>query len=136
MDLANNLAEHVMGMARQRSVVYEIWPEYLVVGNERRKVGFEVDFCGRLAREDEDWYRVYKDLREIVEYILRDETGGVFEILPFDAAIHEAPVRYLHPEVEVKILHRCGFDGSEDQGEERCLKNLEAKLHMLGIPKG
>lgn len=124
-------------------VCYEIWPEELVVSGQRVKVGFELRLCGTHAHGNtqltpgcEKCSQTYKDLLQIAQWILpKEERPSWYEIEAFDSSLHMASRRSFQPEVELnlKILHRHGFDQPVDACEERCLKEMQEKLMELDV---
>lgn len=127
-------------------ICYEVWPELLVVGGEQVKVGFDLELVGThehgtssLSPGCERCIHTFEDLRRIAKWVMpKEERSSRYEIEPYDHALHESPQRKLRPEVvlSMKILHRHGFDQMIDQCEERCLKEMRAKLAILGVPLG
>lgn len=133
-------------LAEKHAVRYEVWMEYGMVEGAVRPVGFELDLLGThdhghtvfspgcdLCKE------TYGDLRKIAGRILPTaERPTVYNIAPFDHALHLTPKRGLAPEVRlsVHIEHRHDRDQPIDSCEELCLKEMEGKLASLGIKGG
>jgi hypothetical protein len=81
----------------------------------------------------------FADLRRIAEWIIPKEPhDSKYEIMPFDAALHETPARKLVPEVALSIMieHRHNFYESINECETRCLREMEQKLKQLGVRRG
>ncbi|MCS6806151.1 MAG: hypothetical protein RMM98_15115 [Acidobacteriota bacterium] len=135
-------------IVRQYRVCYEVWPEWLMVGQTRRQVGFEVELCGvhqcQAAGESppcRHGYQTYDQLKRIAQWLIAGSASTArCQILPYDAAVHQSPRRRFRPEVilTIKILHRHDhrFDAPVDHDEELCLKHLREKLAAIGIAEG
>lgn len=130
-------------LVEKHTVRYEVWMEYGMVNGAVRPVGFELDLLGThdhghtaFAPGCEVCRATYGDLREIANWILPVTTRPtVYNIAPFDSALHLTPKRRSPPEVrlEVHIEHRHDRDQAIDSCEELCLKEMEAKLASLGV---
>ncbi len=129
--------EQLRDQAQKHQVCYEVWPDFLMVGGEKTKVGVEVQLFGIDEHERLHQFpgckpclETYGDLRQITTWILpKEERLSGFAIEPFDQAFQESPKRRLRNEValSIKIFHRHGFDQPVDRCEGACLidkKNL------------
>ena len=133
-------------LIRRHKVCYEVWPENLVVNGQIVKVGFDLELDGVHEHMDNrvqpgcpHCQEVYKDLQRVAEWIMpMEERPTTYEIQPFDRAIHYAPWRKLRSEVSlnIKIIHRHGFDQPVDDCEQRCLKEMRQRLAELGVHAG
>ena len=133
-------------LAQKHRVYYEVWPETLMVGGQRTKVGFALELYGTHAHGETKLLpgcsicvETFRDLRKIAGWIIpKEERASYHDIEPFDHAIRERPSHNLRPEVvlKIKILHKHGFDQPVDSCEERCLKEMHEKLAELGVPQG
>ena len=138
--------EELRELSQKHRVCYEVWPETLMVGEQRVKVGFELELHAGHAHQETNLLpgcpkcvETFHDLRRIAEWILpQEERESYYEIEPFDHAIRELPSHNLRPEVvlKIKILHKHGFDQPVDYCEERCLRDMRGKLAALGIRQG
>lgn len=141
-DRAGRLRE----LVQAHHVYYEVWPELLMVKEQKVKVGYDLELYGVHDHPEEQivpgcphCQHTYISLRQIAEWILpTEERPSRYEIEPFDHAIHQTPKRRFQPEVvlNLKILHRHGFDQPVDQCEERCLKEMREKLASIGVAQG
>ena len=123
-------------------VCWEVWPEYLSVGTERRQVGFQLELCGTHEPEVEhpqpgcpDCQRIFVALGAIADWILpKEKRPSTYRIGPYDQAIRYSPVRRNRPDVTltIKIIHRLGFEAPVDACEVRCLKEMQERLKELG----
>lgn len=138
---------HLRQIAERHQVCYEVWPERSVADGHKIQIGFELKLCGTnshiVAKGDQPvpgckyCFSTYTELREIAEWILpRDERPSRYEIGAFDRALHIAP-RQRHSRSEVvltiHILHRSDFNRDVDDCENRCLKEMRARLSEIGI---
>ena len=133
-------------LIHKHKVCYEVWPENLAVTGQLVKVGFDLELEGthehlenRVLPGCLHCEEVYKDLERIAEWIMpTEERPTTYEIQPFDRAIHYAPRRKLRSEVSlnIKIIHRHGFDQPVDDCEQMCLKEMRRKLAELGVKEG
>lgn len=133
-------------LIHRHKVCYEVWPENLAVSGQLVKVGFDLELEGTHEHPGNGVLpgcphceEVYKDLERIAEWIMpTEERPTTYEIQPFDRAIHYAPKRKLRSEVSlnIKIIHRHGFDQPVDDCEQMCLKEMRRKLAELGVKEG
>src|SRR5262249_5652554 len=125
---------------------YEVWPEFLMVGRQKVKVGFDLELFGT-HEHGTSWLepgcalcvRTFEDLCRIAEWIMpKERRASRYQIDPYDHALRESPRRVFRVEVllTMKTLHRHGFDQPVDECEERCLKEIRGKLAILGVPEG
>jgi hypothetical protein len=138
--------EQLRELTHEHRVCYEVWPEYLMLQGQRVQVGFQLELCGIRQCEGEPLtpgcqycYKTFVDLRKIAEWIMPQERRpSRYEISIFDGAIHSVSKRRFRPEVvlNMKIVHREGFDQPVDKCEELCLKEMRQKLRELGVPEG
>lgn len=138
--------ERLRDLIQRHRVCYEVWPDYLMAGEKKVQVGFELQLSGTHEHPDRSTLpgcqrceQVYEDLREIAEWIMpREERASRYEIQPFDRSLHQTPKRRFRPEVALtmKIMHRHGFDQPVDKCEEMCLKEMRRKLADLGVLEG
>jgi hypothetical protein len=144
------IPEALQNIVLLHQVCYEVWPEWSGCGGRARRIGYCVTLCG--VNDRNDCVRghhvpgcphcgfTYDALRKIAGWItLTEQQDCRFEIQSFDRAWHIAPrQRWSRNEitVNVKILHRHDVDAPLDDSEERCLKELHAKLKKLGVREG
>jgi len=127
---------------KRYQVCWEVWPEYLMVAGKERQVGFELELTGTPEPGTEHvgpgcpaCRRVYRALHDVADWILpKEERPSMYEIGPYEQALRYSPVRALRPDVtlNVKIVHRRGFDQPVDQCEIRCLEEMKQRLKQLG----
>ncbi len=133
-------------LIQRHKVCYEVWPENLVVNHQIVKVGFDLELEGTHEHPGNEVLpgcphceEVFQDLKRIAEWIMpTEERPTTYEIQPFDRAIHYAPKRKMRSEVSlnIKIIHRHGFDQPVDDCEQMCLKEMRRKLAELGVKEG
>lgn len=138
--------EALRALVRAHRVVYEVKPAEEMVGDERRKIGFDITLSGTdgsdnaiEVAEGREGEGVWADLERIAIAVL--PTSGAQAVLgvqEFDQAVHSSPLRENRDDVElvIGIRHRAGFLEPIDPGEEQCLKSVVASLKALGIPEG
>ena len=127
-------------------VCWEAWPEYAIVGHEKRQIGFALELSGTHAPGVEHpspgcrhCQEVFGALRVIAVHILpREKRDSSYEIGPYDQAIHYSHSRRNRPDVtlSIQIRHRSGFERPVDACEVRCLTEMKQRLVELGAPEG
>ena len=140
------MMERLRDLVQKHQVCYEIWPDFLIVGGEKRKVGFEIKLFGvdghrsaHLLPGCMHCMETYGDLRRIATWILpKEERPTGYEIERFDQAFHESPKRRLRNDVglSIEIYPRHGFDQPVDSCEEACLREVQESLRRLGVSQG
>ena len=142
--------EALQNVVLRHQVCYEVWPEWSGCRGRARRIGYCVTLCGVNNRVDcvrghhvpgcPHCGFTYDELRKIAEWItLTDQQDCRFEVGSYDRAWHIAPrQRWSRNEitVNVKILHRHEVDAPLGDFQERCLKELRAKLKKLGVREG
>ncbi len=108
-------------------VCWEVWPEYVYVGREKRQVGFALELygthepgTGHVDPGCRHCQRVFAALRTIVDWIQpRDLRPSMYEIAPYDQSISYSSVRDNREDVclTLRILHRSGFECPVDECE-------------------
>lgn len=126
-------------------VCWEVWPECLMVGREKRQVGFALELSGAhehgVACEGpgcQHCQSVFNALLVLAVYILpRGRRPSTYKIEPYDQALHSSPAAPHRRAITltVKILHRDGFDSPVDACEVRCLEDMKQRLRELGAPQ-
>jgi hypothetical protein len=129
-------------LAQRFRVCWEVWPEYLVVDEKEKQVGFELELTGTPESGTDHigpgcpaCRHVYDALHAIADWMLpKEERPSMYEIGPYQQALRYSFARAMRPDVTlaVKILHRRGFDQPVDQCEIRCLEEMKQKLTQLG----
>lgn len=138
--------EALRALVRAHRVVYEVKAAEEMVGNERRKIGFDVTLSGTDGKDDaievadgREGEGVWADLQRIAVAVLPQAGNqAVLGLQEFDQAVHSSPLRQNRDDVElvIGIRHGAGFLEPIDPGEEQCLKSVVAALKALGIPEG
>ena len=142
--------EALQNVVLRHKVCYEVWPEWSGCGGRARRIGYCVSICGVNDRVDcvrghhvpgcQHCALTYDRLRQLAEWItLTGEPDCRLQIGPFDRAWHIAPrQRWSRNEiiVNVRILHSHNIDRPVNDSQERCLKELRAKLTKLGVSEG
>ena len=129
-------------LAQRFKVCWKVWPEYIFVGDQKRQVGYELELAGTHEAEvahpepgSEHCQHVYDALRQIAEYIIpREGRPSAYEIGPFDRSIRYWPLHSNRPDVmlTIRLVHRHGYEQPLNECEDRCLKEMEARLRDLG----
>jgi hypothetical protein len=143
--------ERLRELAARHRACFEVWPEWATVWGAKTQIGYRLELCGVNAHEEAGgddhpvpgcWRcrRTYDDLRKIAEWVMpREERPSRYEVEPFDRAWHVAPKqRRSRNEIvlAVKILHRRDVNRPVDECEQRCLKEMRARIAGLGIEEG
>lgn len=123
-------------------VCWEVWPEYHMVGREKRQIGFALELYG--THEDgaehtesgcPECQRVLAALHVIAGWIVPKEIRpSYYPLEPYREAISCSPARGNRPDITltVKIIHREGYERPVDACEVRCLKEMKQGLRELG----
>ena len=131
-------------VARNRRIHYSVEPEFVFRGSERVKVGFQVRLWAihrkgaRALPGCPKCWDLVDDLRRVaVELNPSGERPSRTELEPFRPALYDSRVVPGADEVTVtiRLIHREGYDRPIDACEERCLKEIRARLRDLGIPE-
>jgi hypothetical protein len=132
----------VAGIARVRQVHYDVEPEFAFRGSERVKVGFQVHLWaihpkgGRALPGCSKCWDLLEDLRRIAEEVVPSgERPSKTEISRFRPALYDSRLVPGADEVSVtiRLIHRDGYERDVDACEERCLREIRARLRALGI---
>lgn len=139
VEVGPNLTE----LVRDHHICCEVWPEYVVVGREIRKVGYELELLGSHSSDSHHLdptcpmcERVRASLLAIAGNIVpRPGTSVRYEIDAHSQSIMCAPRLRNRPFVtlSIRILHRHGFDQPIDACETNCLKQIRGHLEELGV---
>ena len=142
MEMTEEVPGVLKDLVRHFQVCWEVWPEELFVGNEKRQVGLALELCGTHGPGGQphepgcpDCQRVFAALHVIAGWILpMERRPSFYELAPFNPSLRYSPARGNRPDVTltVKILHRRGFERPVDDCEIRCLKEMEQRLKELG----
>jgi len=129
-------------LVTRHKVCWKVWPEFTMVGQEKRQIGYELELAGThepgVTHPEpgcEHCQHVFTALRQIAGYIMpREERPSMYETGPSDQSIHYWPLHSNRPDVmlTVKILHRHGYERPVDACEDRCVKEMEDRLRDLG----
>lgn len=129
-------------IARTRKVHFDVEPEIIIRGSERVKVGFQVHLWAVHAKGARalpgcpKCWDLVEDLRRIAEEVVpADERPSRTELTSFRPALYDSRVVPGSDEVSVtiRLIHREGYERPIDACEERCLKEIRARLRVLGI---
>lgn len=131
-------------MARRHHIHYDVEPEIVIQGTERVTVGYEVRLwavhpkgakalpgCPKCAP-------LVEDLRRLARWVVPGEERPTrADLEPFRRALYDSRVVPDSDEVMVaiRLVHREGYERPVDACEERCLKEIRARLRELGIPE-
>ncbi len=133
-------------LVMQHKVCWEVWPEYHIDRDGKRiQIGFELVLIGTHYHPEQspvpgcaECVKVYEDLHQLAQWVIpQEERDSRYKTGLFDASIHYSPQRKFRKDIslEIKILHREGFDRPTDACEVECLKEMEKKLKELGAQK-
>jgi hypothetical protein len=146
MPKAQNEAELIADLVERFRVCWEVWPEEIMVKDERRQIGFSLELYGTHEPPVEHpspgcahCLDAFTALQKIAAYILpREERPSTYGIEIYDGALHYTAKRRNRPEVvlPIKILHRHEFEQPVDPCEIRCLTEMKQRLRELGAPQG
>jgi len=128
--------------SRARQVHFDVEPEIVIRGSERVKVGFQVHLWAvhpkgaRALPGCPKCWDLVEDLRRLAEEVVpAEERSSRTELVPFRPALYDSRVVPGADEVSVtiRLIHREGYERPIDECEERCLKEIRARLRALGI---
>ena len=131
-------------LARKRHLHFDVEPEVVFRGSERVKVGFQVHLWAvhpkgaRALPGCPKCWDLVDDLRRIAEQVVPSEERPTrSELAPFHPALYDSRVVPDADEVTVtiRLIHRDGSERPIDPCEERCLKEIRARLRELGVPE-
>jgi hypothetical protein len=144
-DVVETELNHLKELINLYQVCWKVWPEFAIIGRDKRQIGYEVELAGtpepgvtHLEAGSEPCQRVFKALRQIAEYVIPSEEHPlIYEIGPFDQSIHYWRLHLNRPDVllSVKILASDGYEHTMDDCEDRCLKEMEERLQDLGVAR-
>jgi hypothetical protein len=136
--------EELRGIARKLHAHYDIEPEIVFRADARLKVGFHVRLWGCHAKGARAMpgcslcSDIDLQLRQIAEFVVpHDERPTRLELEPARPALYDSKVVPGADEIalSIRLVHREGYDQPVDKCEERCLKEILAKLRELVIPE-
>lgn len=139
--LADATLPGLRDLVRRHKVHYEVAPEIFFRGTEPLKVGFEVRLWAvhekgaKALPGCEKCLELASVLRDIAEWLVPPEGRPTrIEIEPFEPALYSSSVAPGADEVAIaiRLVHREGYDQPIDPCEERCLKEIRARLKALG----
>jgi len=134
----------VKGLVERFQVCWEAWPEYLMVGHEKRQIGFVLDLYG--THEDgaehtepgcAECRRVLAALHVLAGWIVPQEIRpSYYPLEPYRETLSYSPARGNRPDITltIKVVHREGYERPVDACELRCLHEMEGLLQDLGAP--
>jgi hypothetical protein len=130
-------------IASRYRVYYLVRSDWLLVDGRVRRVGIDLSLCGtedhlglHLVPGCAECRHAYAELAEVVRWALPEDGGDSrLEIEPFDRSLHVVPSQRgrRNVVVDVRILHRHGFEDPVDDSQEQCFREMVAKLGTLGI---
>jgi len=143
------MSENVREVIEKHHAFYEVTP-YIVVLEDppheaqtaRRTIqaGFNIDVYGiKASLEPEpssDYVLVYRALEKAVETVLPQANNHcLIEVIPFPSTVILDTKRRRQPEgmVRIRITHGRGLDQAAGASEESALKEIEERLHDLGV---
>jgi hypothetical protein len=138
------IVKELRDIIQRHTVRYEVWPHYEISNGKRAMVGFDLELHGthdhgttKLSPGCALCLETFRDLRRVAEWVLpKEERLSQYEIPPFDHALHASSKGPFEVVLPIKIEHRHNFFDPVDSCEERCLREMQAKLTELGAPGG
>ncbi len=146
------MSENVREVIEQHRASYEVMPYYValearphITTAARRTIqaGFDIDvYCIKASLEPEpspDYVLVYMALQKAVETVLPHANNHCsIEVIPFPSTVILDTRRHLQPEdmLRIRITHGRGLDQAAGASEESALKEIEERLHDLGVSLG
>lgn len=135
----------VKDLVQRFQVCWEAWPEYFVVGHEKRQIGFGLELYGthddgKVHTEPgcPECQHVFAALHVIAGWIVPKEIRpSTYALEPYRQSLSYSPARGNRPDVTltIKIIHREGYERPVDACELRCLHEMEERLRHLGAPE-
>jgi hypothetical protein len=127
-------------LVRRFQVCWEVWPEYVVISQKSRQVGFELELLGShksLGEFDSSCPKsveIHVALESIARWILQRDEVVTFEIQDCGQRLCYSSARGNRPDVAllIKILHRTSFESPVDECERAYLEKAKARLRQLG----
>lgn len=132
------------GLVERFRVCWEVRPEYVEGGSEKRQIGFALELSGTHEGGMEDpspscqpCQQIFAALQVIAGDILpRERRPSTYEIEPSDLDIHyvrsHAHENGLGVTLTIRILHRDGSERPVDVCQVRCLTEMKERLEELG----
>lgn len=129
-------------IARERRMHFEVAPELVLRGAERKKVGFQIRLWAVHPRGTRPLpncpkcWTLVEDLRRIAVHAMPGAERATVSVLePFRPALYESRVVPGTDEVSlaIRLFHREGDERPVDACEEQCLKEIRCRLRALGI---
>lgn len=140
------LSPALRDLVSRHRVHFTVEPEWVVVPGGRRAIGYDVrlfavhDRAARALPGDATSRALAASLEELSAAVLPEcRAGARVEIEPFRPALYESRVVRGADEVRitVRLLHHVErYDAPADAAEERCVKELRARLRRLAIHEG
>jgi hypothetical protein len=128
-------------LVQRHKVVYDVRLALSVYTGERQIVGYDIELRGthepgteRVTAGCSACETVWMDLRRIADAVLPKEIRlSEYEMPVFDHALHEdLRARRQDVQLTIEIRHREDYNRPLDECEERCLREIVAKLRALG----
>ncbi len=133
-------------LVQRYQVCWEVWPEYVFVGREKRQIGFVLELSGTHAPGVEHptpgcdhCKQVFTALKALAVQVEPVDPGdAAYSIEPFDQALHYSQANPNRPEVTlaIRILHQSDYERPVDASEVRCLAQTKQRLVELGTCEG
>lgn len=128
----------------KHTVRQEVWPHYEMAGGKRVLVGFDLELYAthdhgstRLSPGCRACVETFADLKRIADWILpKEPRNSQYEIPPFEPSLRASGSGPFEVVLPIRIEHREHFFDPVDECEERCLREMQAKLAALGVSSG
>ena len=132
-------------LARLLHVHYDVRPEIVLEDGQRRMVGYEVRLWAvhskgaRALPGCPKCIDLVAELRRLANWALSwEERPTRADVEPFGRMLYDSRIVPGASEValSIRLVHRNGWDAPVDACEERCLRQLRARMRELGVREG
>lgn len=137
---------HLRTLVQDYEVCWETRPQYAVVGEGLRTIGFSVELSAAHHQPHHEpvagcpeCLPPLRALEEIVDFILPTEPrDSIYDVHVKWGAMQYSRRRANRPEVgaTIDVLHATGADRPIDACEERCLADIVSRLKAIGAQEG
>ena len=130
----------VARLVQRYHVCWEVWPEYLTVGQTMRQVGFELELSGsdkgiEFNPTCPECSQIRWALEGIASWILdQKDVDLTLELSHREQSISYSGARENRPDVTlaIRVLHRTAFSDPVDLHEIHYLEKMKTQLRQLG----
>jgi hypothetical protein len=136
-----NTEKELKALITKYRICWSVFPEKALVDETLRQTGFRLELYGThppdVVHADPGCahcHEVWTALKTVADSITPPkDRDSEYDVETFDDSIHYSRLRRNRPDVElhIEIIHKSGF-GPVNECENRCLKEMTAKLQQLG----